>query len=100
MSEVFLTEVEWTVLMRYIPVRYIKGVKHTNNCFVCGLPGTNDNPLQFSHRVPFIKGVRKYKLRPEWLNSPDNIVSAHRKKCNDAAECTDEEIDVLIESLR
>lgn len=84
-NRMFLDEAEWRTYLRRMPVRYIKK-KHSPVCDVCGLPPFADNPLQHSHRIGFNVGIRKLGLTPDFLDSDQNIVSAHRKVCNASAE--------------
>ncbi|MBI4311927.1 MAG: hypothetical protein HY681_09105 [Chloroflexi bacterium] len=81
----FLTEAEWMTYRRRNPVRYIP--KPTADCCVaCGKLGTESNPLQNAHRIPFTKGVVDLALTPEFLDRDHNIVTAHRKGCNQGME--------------
>lgn len=87
-GRVFLTDDEWATYMRRLPVRYIRG-KHSDVCHHCGLPATDSNPMQHCHLIPFVIGIRQYRLTPDFLDSGDNIVSAHRKGCNKAVELSE-----------
>lgn len=55
-------------------------------CAVCDDPPTSDNPLQVCHRIPFGEGIRRWRLTPDWLDRPDNLRWAHRKRCNKLVE--------------
>lgn len=90
-GRVFLTDAEHETYMRRMPVRYVKHRKALV-CCVCGLPGTATNPLENAHRIPFSLGVRKFKLTPDYLDSTENIVTAHRAVCNKACEMSAHEI--------
>jgi hypothetical protein len=81
----FLLEAEWTTYRRRKPVRYIRKPK-ASMCEVCGRPGTADNPLQNAHGIGFDVGVIDLALTPEYLDSDENIKTAHRKTCNQAVE--------------
>lgn len=92
-GRMFLTPEEHATYLRRPPVRYAaKGLIAPSACEMCGGVPTTENPLQVAHRVPFLKGVQVWKLTPDWLDSRDNLVWAHRKICNTAAEMTDEQI--------
>jgi hypothetical protein len=97
-GRIFLLDYEWETYQKRMPVRYIKK-RHANLCQICGKPPTQDNPLQNAHKIPFIKGVNKYRLTPDFLDRDENIVCAHRKKCNSLAEMTDEEISDYLSKL-
>lgn len=98
-GRVFLLPHEHETYLRRMPVRYVKHPKATV-CCICGLGPELDNPLENSHKVPFGLGVKKYKLTPDWLDSPSNIVSAHKRLCNKAAEMTAESIENLLAGLK
>jgi hypothetical protein len=66
-------------------VRYICKPK-AGKCEVCGGPGTADNPLQNAHIIGFDVGVVDLALTPEYLDSDENIGTAHRKTCNRDSE--------------
>jgi hypothetical protein len=90
-GRMFLHDYEYETYKRRMPVRYLK-TKLSKVCFVCGLPETSDNPFQRAHRIPFNAGILKFRLTPEYLDKDSNIVTAHRKLCNAAAELTEEQI--------
>lgn len=90
-GRVFLLEVEWLTYRRRMPVRYIHHMK-SDVCVVCGLPGAEGNPLQHAHRVGFAQGILKFGLTPDYLDAPENIVSAHRKLCNASVQLSDAEV--------
>jgi hypothetical protein len=81
----FLEKVEWRTYCRRKPVRYIRTAK-TGVCQVCRLPGSDENPLQNAHITGFDIGVIDLGLTPEFLDSDDNIVTAHRRTCNKRSE--------------
>jgi len=84
--------------MRRMPVRYIKQ-KHTLTCAVCGGPPSLENPLQHSHIIGFNIGVRKFALTPDFLDSSNNIKSAHRKICNRALEKPEALVKAYLEDI-
>lgn len=84
-NRIFLTKAEWETYLKRMPVRYIKK-EHSEFCKICGKRPTVDNPLQHSHIIGFISGIRNFALTPDYLDSHQNIVSAHRKTCNKLAE--------------
>ena len=81
----FLDEAEWRTYCRRKPVRYIRRPKATK-CAWCSLPGCPENPLQCAHVIGFDMGVMDLGLTPEFLDSKDNIVTAHRRTCNKQSE--------------
>ena len=87
----FLTEDEWRTYLRRMPVRYIKK-SHDDVCSVCGYPGEPGNPLEHSHRIGFRIGIVEFGLTPDFLDSHENIVSAHKRGCNSKAEMNNVEI--------
>lgn len=97
-SRVFLTDYEHETYLRRMPVRYLRYKKSTN-CSVCGLSGTIDNPIELAHKVPFGRGVKLFRLTPDYLDAEQNIVSAHRKVCNKSVELTDLQITELLSKL-
>ena len=84
-DRMFLTEAEWRTYCRRKPVRYIRRPKATQ-CEVCPEPASVENPLQSAHIIGFDVGVIELGLTPEFLDSRDNIVTAHRRTCNKQAE--------------
>jgi hypothetical protein len=50
------------------------------------LPVSLDNPLQSAHVIGFDVGVIDLGLTPEFLDSEENIVTAHRRTCNKKVE--------------
>ncbi len=97
-GRVFLADAEHETYMRRMPVRYVKH-KKAALCCVCGLPGTATNPLENAHRVPFGVGVRRFRLTPDYLDSAENIVTAHKARCNKACELSEEEIASTIRAV-
>jgi len=97
-GRVFLLDSEWDTYMRRMPVRYIVK-RHSRVCVHCGEPGSEDNPLQHSHMIPFGIGIKQFKLTPEYLDSSSNIVSAHRRICNKAVELSMVDIHALVSRL-
>jgi hypothetical protein len=84
-KRVFLTKVEWNTYRRRKPVRYIKR-SHEPQCAVCGMAETALNPFEHSHQIGFEVGVVCLGLTPDYLDGPENIVTAHKKGCNRTAE--------------
>lgn len=84
-GRVFLEEYEWLTYSRRLPVRRIRRA-HSGVCAVCGQAGEPSNPLEHSHKIGFKVGVLLLGLTPDFLDGPDNIVSAHKKVCNRSAE--------------
>lgn len=95
-SRVFLTRAEWNTYRLRKPVRYIKR-SHGTACAVCGKSGTVTNPLEHSHQISFEVGVICLGLTPDYVDSPRNTVSAHKKSCNKASELT---IEAAMQELR
>jgi hypothetical protein len=81
----FLDEAEWLTYCRRKPVRYIRRPRATA-CQLCGLSRSPDNPLQSAHLIGFDVGVIDLGLTPEFLDSDKNIVTAHRRTCNNAVK--------------
>jgi hypothetical protein len=84
-DRMFLLEEEWRTYLRRPPVRYTE-LPATDWCENCGDAGTDQNPLQRSHRIPFVAGVRYLALTPTFLDGSINLVWAHRKRCNKELE--------------
>jgi hypothetical protein len=84
-GRMFLTEAEWRTFCRRMPVRYIRKKKEAA-CQVCGNPESLDNPFQNAHVISFNIGVIDLALTPDFLDSDDNIATAHRIACNKATE--------------
>ena len=84
-DRMFLHESEWVTYCRRKPVRYIRAPCKTA-CQRCGERGSPDNPLQSAHIIGFDIGVIDLGLTPEYLDSEKNIVTAHRRKCNEESE--------------
>lgn len=84
-GRMFLTRSEWMLYRRRHPVRYIKKKKQ-KVCSVCEQAELHENSLQWAHRIPFIRGVVQLALTPEFLDSEENLVTAHKKECNKASE--------------
>src|SRR5438093_664808 len=86
----FLTEAEWLTYLRRMPVRYIRSPKQERcqypGCRFGGLAGDASNPLQNAHVIGFGVGVVYLALTPDYLDSAENIVTAHRKTCNKGLE--------------
>jgi hypothetical protein len=84
-GRMFLDKAEWLTYCRRKPVRYPKKPK-ADVCSVCLLPGSPENPLQNAHIIGFDVGVIELGLTPEFLDSPENIVTACRRDCNKRSE--------------
>jgi hypothetical protein len=94
----FLTDAEHETYLRRAPVRYAyrTAKPKPDTCEVCGLPWTAENPPQASHRIPFGMGVRVYRLTPDWLDSSENLIWAHRRVCNKKAEWSSAQIEAAL----
>lgn len=92
----FLTKEEWETYMKRKPVRYIRRPKE-KICSICELPESLDNPLQNCHVIGFDIGIKYFGLTPDYLDSPQNIVTAHRKQCNKKAELPLHKVYELVE---
>jgi hypothetical protein len=77
----FLEEAEWHTYRRRRPVRYIRRPRATV-CIFCGDEESPENPLQSAHIIGFDVGVIELGLTPEFLDSDENIATAHRRTCN------------------
>ena len=97
-GRVFLTDAEHETYMRRMPVRYVRH-KKAAMCCVCGLPGSATNPLENAHKIPFGLGVRKFRLTPDYLDSKENIVTAHKSSCNKSCELPEDLITATIRSI-
>jgi hypothetical protein len=95
-GRVFLTPAEQDVYRRRAPVRF-HHAEHPALCGVCGTPGSS--PRQWAHKIPFTPGVQTYGFTPDYLDRPDNLVSACRVGCNKAVEWNDAEILAHIAAL-
>jgi hypothetical protein len=84
-GRIFLTDAEHATYLRRMPVRYLHHKRKTL-CEVCGLPGTDDNPLQLAHIIGFSYGIKELKLTPDYLDKAENTKTAHRAVCNKAVE--------------
>lgn len=80
-GRVFLTKWEWETYCRRKPVRYIKKRKD-RLCFYCQKPEEINNKFENSHIIGFDLGIIELGLIPDYLDSDNNIVTAHRIKCN------------------
>ncbi len=83
----FLTKVEWETYDRRIAVRYplndVWGSRpRPAKCEVCQRRGSDENPLQLAHKIPWYLGILELGLTPEWLDGRHNLVWAHRTMCN------------------
>jgi hypothetical protein len=54
-------------------------------CPVCSLPETREKPFEVAHKIPHTAGIRA-GFTPEYLGRRENLVWAHRGKCNDMVE--------------
>lgn len=98
----FLTDAEYATYCRRLPVRYAaKGAgPKPEVCSVCGHPAAPGNPLQAAHRVPFNAGILRYRLTPDWLDSSENLLWAHRQGCNKKAELSVALIEAAVAAPR
>lgn len=94
-SRIFLTESEWLTYLKRMPVRYISDARNPV-CAVCGLPGTKENPLTHGHIIGFSVGIADLGLTPDFVDSRENLQTAHRKTCNKATELP---LDKAVERL-
>lgn len=101
-GRVFLTEAEHEAYLRRPPVRFARRGKSGDGsiCEVCGLPPTEDNPMQVSHLIPFMSGVQVYGLTPDFLDGDVNLKWAHRKVCNKQVELNVDEIVKMIDRMK
>lgn len=97
-GRIFLTDAEHETYLRRAPVRYTRKPKD-HLCCVCGLPASESNPLENAHKIPFGIGVRLFKLTPDYLDSSENLVTAHRKTCNKQSELPIAEITSHVQAL-
>ena len=88
---VFLTKIEWQTYLKRMPVRYIKKKKE-NLCEICGKKPTKENPFESSHIIAFRTGIVDFALTPDFLDKDSNIVTAHKRICNQSAEIDKSEI--------
>lgn len=84
-GRVFLSQSEWETYLKRKPVRYIKK-KKVSLCEICLKEAEENNPIQNAHIIAFGLGVAYLALTPEYVDSDLNIISAHRKSCNNQAE--------------
>lgn len=85
----FLTEAEWRAYVRRPPVRFPRRdqpIALDSVCAVCNGHVEVHSPLQLAHRIPFIRGVCLLAVTPDFLDSPTNLVIAHRRHCNKMIE--------------
>lgn len=95
-GRIFLEEAEWQTYCRRKPVRYIRTAK-SGTCAICPDPVSAENPLQSAHIIGFHVGVIELGLTPEFLDSAENIVIAHRRTCNRQSEL---DLEASMERLR
>jgi hypothetical protein len=95
-NRVFLTDPEWKTYLKRAPVRYVKHQK-ASCCVVCG---GSSKKLQNAHLIPFLKGVKKYKLTPDFLDRRENIVTACIGSCNKSCEWSDSQIESFLKGLK
>ena len=89
----YLFDYEHETYLKRPPVRYsARNVILKSTCEICGGKETVDNKFQISHKIPFIKGIIDYKLTPDFLDSPEYLMTAHRKICNKKAEMSESDI--------
>jgi len=84
-SRRFLDEAEWRTYRRRRPVRYTDKPK-AKTCEMCGEPAGLDDPLQNAHIIGFTLGVIQLGLTPDFLDSHENLKTAHTRKCNRECE--------------
>ena len=73
---------------------------------MCDKPAVVNIPFQLAHRISFLHGVLYLYLAPapDFLDGPNNLVTAHRKRCNRIVELDpkgafDLFIDIGVEEL-
>jgi hypothetical protein len=89
----FLTKPEWEAYCRHRPAhRTSRRSLHVEVCYVCGETASVERPFQFAHRIGFLQGILLFGLTPDYVDRQENLVTAHRGACNDAAELTLEEV--------
>lgn len=93
----FLTKDEWETYLKRKPVRY-SNKDLLPKCEICNLPKTSENPLQNAHRIGFDYGIVYLALTPEFVDSHDYIVTAHKRKRNKSAELSLEKTMSLLKS--
>lgn len=95
-GRMFLTKEEHETYLKRYPVRYVssslKGEEKV--CSVCGSVDKSD--IQVCHKIPFIKGVTKYRLTPEYLDRKENLVYACKKTCNKSVEWNNDQIEAFL----
>jgi ferredoxin len=96
-GRVFLEDSEHATFSRRAPVRYAYRGMHPDRCEVCG---STEAPRQWAHKIPFGRGVLVYKLTPDYLDSPGNLVSACRAVCNSGVEFSHLQILRVLDSLK
>jgi len=84
-GKIFLTKEQWDTYRKRMPVRYISKKKKTL-CEICGKQSEKNNPIQNAHKIGFRLGILYLGLTPEYVDKDENIVSAHKTKCNKSAE--------------
>ncbi len=97
-DRIFLTKEEWQTYIRRMPVRYIRKKKN-KLCQICGKPPNKDNSFELSHIIGFRIGVANFGLTPDFVDSDENIVTAHKKLCNSKAEITIQDVCKRLKSL-
>ena len=97
-DRIFLTKEEWETYIRRMPVRYIRKRKR-EICQICGKPPSKNNSFELSHIIGFKIGIVSFGLTPDFLDKDENIVSAHKRKCNSKAELTIEDACKRLRSL-
>jgi len=55
-------------------------------CHICKLPPESKNRLEWAHLISYKNGFDSLGLTMVFLNSRENLVMAHRVKCNKRAE--------------
>lgn len=101
-GRVFLEEEEWKTYLRRRPVRYVRRhlLEVDKKCEMCGQVGSESNPIQAAHKIPFSKGIERFGFTPDWLDRTENLGWACRKECNSKMEWTDDDILKFLEKNR
>ena len=97
-DRIFLTKIEWQTYLKMMPVRYIKKKKE-DFCEICGKKPTKENPFESSHIIAFRTGAVDFALTPDFLDKDSNIVTAHKRICNQSAEIDRSEICKRLKKL-
>lgn len=93
----FLSPTQVSVFLEFdVPVRYLRGWRSYlgDTCHFCGKPAETA-----AHKIPYKKGILKYRLRPDFLNHRRNLLPTC-KSHNKSAQWNDKRIEAYIARLR